>query len=446
VEIVRSDQVILPYLHQPATWATLDNGHQVLVIPKAGEVVQLHTVVHVGSVEEMDANTGISHFLEHLMFKGTERFPAGAFDRLLEGIGGRVNAGTAKDTTQYFVTLPRGVEGEYYRLALDLHADMLMHALLPEEEIGPPFDPHASEAMEKRERMVVIEEIKMGKDNPWRQAITALSELLYPTHPYRREVIGTAEVIASVPAETIRAYYRYWYRPGNMITIVTGDLPPEATVLDVARAFHFERAEPPVHPVFTPEAPPTSPRQTRKVMPLNVGYAALGFLGPPASALRVTIGLDVLSLILGEGLSSRIHQRLVEQLPNTPFFDAGSTHWTHRDSSNMLVYGIVRPDALQQAHDLLAEQVQRLQAEPPSATEMQKAVTCLEAHFAAKAETAAGLAFSIADSFANLHSPAGYTEYLPILNSLTAEELQRLAVEYLDTGRMCSVLLGPETA
>ncbi|OPZ84571.1 MAG: Protease 3 precursor [bacterium ADurb.Bin429] len=442
MEIVKTDEVRLPYLHHPAVWATLASGQQVVVVRKPGDVVHLHTVVYVGSVEETAEISGISHFLEHLMFKGTARFPAGAFDRLLEGVGGRVNASTSKDITQYFVTLPKGGAGEYYHLALDLHADMLMEALLPEEEIGPSFDP-STEPSEKRERLVVIEEIKMGKDNPWRQVITNLGELLYPTHPYRREVIGTAEVIAAVPADTIRAYYHHWYQPGNMVTIITGDLPPEETVRDVARTFRFAPAEAPAHPEFPPDEPPVAQRLRRLTMPLNVGYVALGFLGPPARNLRAIIGLDVLSLILGEGLSSRIHQRLVEQLPNTPFIDAGSTHWTLRDSSNLIAYGIVRPDALSQAQEHLTEQIQLLRSEPPTEAELCKAVTCLEAQFAVKAETASGLSFALADSFTLLQSPAGYTEYLPILNSLTPDELRRLADEYLNPDHACAVLLGP---
>ncbi|HEY3380073.1 MAG TPA: insulinase family protein, partial [Armatimonadota bacterium] len=181
MSIAHVTQITLPYLRHPAWWATLDNGHQVIVIHKPGDVVHLHTVVRTGSVNESDENTGVSHFLEHLMFKGSERFPAGAFDRILEGIGGRVNASTSKDFTQYYITIPKGTDGEYYRLALDLHADMLLHAALPDSEIGPPFEVNNPNVTEKRERMVVIEEIKMGRDNPWRQSVQRLSELLYPT-------------------------------------------------------------------------------------------------------------------------------------------------------------------------------------------------------------------------------------------------------------------------
>lgn len=444
MSIAHTEQVMLPYLDHPAWWATLENGHQVFVIPKAGEVVHLHTVVRTGSVNETDENTGVSHFLEHLMFKGTERFPAGAFDRILEGIGARVNASTSKDLTQYYITVPKGLDGEYYRLALDLHADMLLHAALPEEEIGQPFDLAHPEGMDKRERMVVIEEIKMGRDNPWRQAIQRLTESLYPTHPYRREVIGTAEVIASIPRARIEDYYRTWYQPANMITIVTGDFDPQATIRDVERNFDFHAVHPVEHPTIPTEQPPTAPRVTHLTMPLNVCYVVLGFLGPPSQDLRATIALDVLSLILGEGRSSRMQLRLVEQLPNTPFIEAGSSHWTYRDSSNVLEFGVARPETTQQAFDLLREEVDRLHTVPPTEDEIEKAVTRLETSFAAQAETAAGLSVAIADSMARLNNPSNYTEYLPILHSLTRDDLVQYAAQYLPAERLCAVTVAPE--
>lgn len=441
--ITRLEHVALPYLSQPAAWATLENGHQIFVIYKPGDVVHLHTVVRTGSVNETDENTGVSHFLEHLMFKGTERFPAGAFDRILEGIGSRVNASTSRDFTQYFVTMPKGQEGEYYRLALDLHADMLLHAALPEAEIGPTFDPANPQVTEKRERMVVIEEIKMGRDRPWRRAIQQLTEMLYPTHPYRREVIGTEQVIATIPAEKIREYYATWYQPSNMITIATGDLHAEETIADIARAFDFHGVVGVPHLEFLPEAPPTAPRCEQLKLPLNVAYVVLGFLGPPSTDLRATIALDAISLILGETASSRMQLRLLEQLPNTPFFDVGSTHWTYRDSGNVLGYGIVRPDATETSFNLIRAEIARLHSEPPSAREMETAVTRLEAQFAAQAETASGLTAGIADSMARLNNPSSYTEYLPILRSLTPEDLASYAAAYLPDDRYCAVIVSP---
>ncbi|HEY3416011.1 MAG TPA: pitrilysin family protein [Armatimonadota bacterium] len=444
MSIVRLEQVSLPYLAQPAQWATLDSGHQIIVVHKPGEVVYIQTLVRTGSVNETDENTGVSHFLEHLMFKGTERFPAGAFDRILEGIGAQVNAGTSKDYTQYYVGLPKGQDGEYYRLALDLHADMLLHALLPEEEIGPPFDPHAAESGEKRERAVVIEEIKRSKDNPWRVAIQQLTELLYPTHPYRREILGTAEVIATVPVATIRDYYRTWYQPAAMITMVAGDFPAERVIEDVERNFHFHATRPAPPSAFPREVAATAPQVVHRTMPLNVSYLMLGFLGPASDDLRAIIGLDMLSLIIGEGDSSRLQLRLVDQLPDTPFIRTGSSHWTLRDSSNVICYGIARPDAAERSFELLRAEIDRIHQEPPTPAEIEKAVTRLEAQFAEQVETAAGITLGLADSMARLNTPANYTEYLPILHGLTRDDLVHYAEQYLRADTLSAVTVAPE--
>ncbi|MHB0938904.1 MAG: M16 family metallopeptidase [Armatimonadota bacterium] len=442
-QIAQMHEVALPFLERPARWATMANGHQIFAIVKPGSVVHLHTVVRTGSVNETEKNAGVSHFLEHLMFKGTERFPAGQFDRMLEGLGGRVNASTSKDFTQYFITLPDSADHSHYRLALELHADMLLHAAIPEEEIGPTFDPENPQVTEKRERMVVIEEIKMGRDNPWRQAVITLTEQMYPTHPYRREVIGTAEVIAGIPRKAIYGYYRSWYQPSNMVTIVTGDLDPDRVIQEVAEHFTFHGVEPVMHPGFPPEASPTAPRVERLANPLNVGYILMGFLGPASSDLRGTVALDMLSLVLGEGISSRLHQRLLEQLPDTPFFDVGSTHWTSRDSSNVLAYGITKPEAVEAAYDLLRGEVERLLSEPPAAREFDKAVTRLETQFAAQAETAAGLSVAIADSMARLNDPTGYINYLDVLRSITRDDLAHFAGMYLPVERHCAVMVSP---
>jgi zinc protease len=435
----------LPYVSTPATWTTLPSGQQIFLIPKPGEVIHLHTLVRTGSVNETDDIAGLSHFLEHLMFKGTLRYPAGEFDRLLEGVGGRVNASTSKDFTQYYITLPTDPSGAGFRLALELHADMLLHAALPEEEIGLPFALEAPPSV-KRERQVILEEIKMGLDNPWRQTLQALNELLYPTHPYRREVIGTPAVIASVPRATIVDYYRTWYRPEQMITIVAGPLPMEDTFAQVAQAFSESGLPALGGPAVPIEVPPTTPRLSRRTLAVGVEYLVVGFLGPSAQDMRATVGLDVVSLLLGEGMSSRLQWRLLEELPQTPFIEVGSTHWTFRDSSLLLCYGITHPAQVERARALLLDEVARLHRDPPTAAELTKAVTQLEAHFAAQAETSAGLSAAVADSMARLNSPAGYIEYLPILASLTPDDLARYIEDYLPLEHRVEVIAGPASA
>ncbi|MBI3945911.1 MAG: insulinase family protein [Armatimonadetes bacterium] len=437
------EQVSLPYLSRPAAVSVTDSGHTICIIPKPGEVVHLHTAVRTGSIHEDDATTGISHFLEHLMFKGTASHPAGEFDRILEGMGARINAATSKDWTQYFVTIPAGENGRFYRQALELHADMMLHPLLPEEEIGPPFDPANPQVEQKRERHVVIEEIKMGKDNPVRRCFETLNALMYRQHPYHREVIGTAEVIAAVTRETLLGYYRRWYTADNMVTVVAGDLDPASTIAGIREQFRFgaERTGP--LPAFSPEPEQAETRAKHLTADVQTGYVWAGFRGPAGWALREVIALDVAMLALGEGRSSRLHQRLVEQLPDTPFFDVGSAQWEYRDETTLMAHGVCRPDVVAESAGLLRAQVAGLVPEPVAGAELEKALTRLEARFASDAERAADLCFRVADSMVRRGDLSLYTEYLPTLRALTPADVAAAVQRYLGEERLCLVTMAP---
>jgi len=435
-------EVVLPYLARPAGVATLDSGHTVVVIPKPGDVVHLHTVVRVGSALEDDETNGISHFLEHLMFKGTPRYPAGDFDRILEGMGARINASTSKDWTQYYATLPKGEEGRFYRRALELHADMLLNPLLPENEIGPPFDPANPEVEQKRERHVVIEEIKMGKDNPWRRCLQALNSLMYRHHPYKREVIGTEEVIARVSRETLMGYYRRWYAPDNMVTIVAGDLEIEPTVEEVRQEFQFGDQRVGGLPVFPPEPEQTEMRVEELYGDVQTGYVLAGFRGAQDS-LEETIALDIAMVVLGEGKSSRLHQRLIETLADSPFFDLGAAQWEYRDETSLVTYGVCRADSVARSVDLLKEQIAGLASDPPTVSEFEKARTRLEARFAAEAEWAMALTLRVADSMVRRGDLSAYIDYLPTLQSLTPADVSAAIQRYIQTNRLCLVTMSP---
>ena len=148
------------YLTKPVEVYERENGHTIVLAHKEGELVNVSTWVKTGSINENDKNNGISHFLEHLMFKGTSKHEAGYFDRTLEAKGAIVNAATWKDYTFYYVTLPKGENCRDLNLAIELHADMMLDPVLPYDEIGAPFDLN-EEVKVKRERHVVIEEIRM---------------------------------------------------------------------------------------------------------------------------------------------------------------------------------------------------------------------------------------------------------------------------------------------
>ena len=230
-KVINKETVEFPFIDKPVEIFKLENGHTIVLANKQGDLANISTWVKTGSLNEDDSITGISHFLEHLMFKGTPLHPAGDFDRILESKGAIVNAATWKDYTFYYVTLPKGENNEYLKECIELHGDMIINSIIPEEEIGPAFDIKNPDVKEKRERSVVIEEISMRDDNNWTTTYDAMNALMYKVHPYKRDVIGTAEVISSVTRDTIMNYYKKWYTPNNMITIAVGAFTDSEQIL-----------------------------------------------------------------------------------------------------------------------------------------------------------------------------------------------------------------------
>src|SRR5574344_1424901 len=175
-----------PFLTRDAIIYERENGHKIVFAHKEGELVNVSTWVKTGSINEDDNINGISHFLEHLMFKGTHKHKAGEFDKTLEAKGAIVNAATWKDYTFYYVTLPKGENNKDFYEAIELHADMMIDPILPPEEIGKEFSVTDKNVEDKRERHVVIEEIRMRADQPWTKVYNAVNHNMYTSHPYKR--------------------------------------------------------------------------------------------------------------------------------------------------------------------------------------------------------------------------------------------------------------------
>ena len=237
---MKKTTVKYPFLTEDVEIYERENGHKIVLAHKEGDMANVSTWVRTGSINEDDNNNGISHFLEHLMFKGTHKHKAGDFDRILEAKGAIVNAATWKDYTFYYVTLPKGENCKDLNLAIELHADMMLDPIIPEEEIGAPFDLNDSTVTDKRERHVVIEEIRMRKDQNWTKIYNECNFNMYSKHPYKRDVIGTPEIISRVTRDEIMNYYQTFYSPENMTTIVVGDFDKEEVLKKIEKEFDFK--------------------------------------------------------------------------------------------------------------------------------------------------------------------------------------------------------------
>ena len=272
-----------------------DNG-QTLIVKQisSNPIVIIDTWIKTGSINEDDKNNGVSHFLEHLFFKGTEKNPLGSFDKLLESKGAVTNAATSKDFTHYYIKIP----SKDFDLALNLHADMLLNPAIPQAEMD-------------RERKVVIEEIAKDKNSPNDVVFENLNELIYKIHPYKREVIGTKEIIENITRDEIFDYYNKHYSPENMITVIVGDVNPDEVAKKVQKAFTISPRKLEKH-CYKKEPPITTQRLKEEKFNCNSGYMMIGFRGTNA-VHKDEFALDILATILGEGRSSRFYQNIKEQ-------------------------------------------------------------------------------------------------------------------------------------
>lgn len=450
----------IPYLSEAAQMVTYGNGYTFVFVPKKGDVFNISTWVKTGSIHEDDQINGISHFLEHLMFKGTERFKPGEFDKAMESMGAVINAATWKDFTFYYVTGPRGKAdgaepGANFELALDMHSDMMLGSTIPDAEVGPqyePFDPDYKG--EKRERSVVIEEISMREDQPWTKIYNSVNHMMYEAgHPYQRDVIGTRQIIGNVPRETIYDYYRQWYSPSNMTTIVVGDFDFDALQEKIARHFDFEKfkisangknASPSAEQFQQPKAK----RYDEVKGEYQTSFFIIGYHGPDPKNLEETIALDVVSHVLGESRSSRMTQALLEK-PATPVYNYVSCgQSTFKLGNVFFIQGNFNfPEGQSDPKPILkqleSEVEKMLTTDPITEDEFQRAVKKLKVNFAETSETASGIAETIGEAMTVVGSIESYLDYLTVLNRLDAQTVNRVARQYLNREQAYTSVMVP---
>ena len=438
-----------PFINQPLEVYELVNGHKIIFVKKEGDLVNVSTWVKTGSINEDDEINGISHFLEHLMFKGTPAHPAGEFDRILEAKGAIVNAATWKDYTFYYVTFPKGESNENLQEVLELHADMMLNPIIPDEEIGASFDLNSPSVDDKRERHVVIEEIRMRDDQPWTKTYNELNHHMYKVHPYRRDVIGTAEIISTVSRDTIMNYYKTWYTPENMTTIVVGEFDVENVLEMLIKGFDFKGFDFNSMPVAQKHDYIQEELQTEQIYIENKGNIATAFLmfgfhGPKAKILKDSIILDALAIILGEGKSSRLKQNLIEK-PEFPVFNIiGADQYHFKDGNTFFIQGNFNPAKKDEAINQIKDEIQKIIDFPIAESELEKARKKLKVQFAESAETVSEIGELIGYYMTVCDDLSMCSDYLSILENITVNDVQDTAKRYLDLNKATISVLMPE--
>lgn len=440
---MKKSYVKYPFLTKEVEVYERENGHRIVFAHKEGGLVNISTWVKTGSINEDDNNNGISHFLEHLMFKGTHKHPAGEFDRILESKGAIVNAATWKDYTFYYVTLPKGDDNKDFYHALELHADMMMDPILPPEEIGAPFALDDKNVTDKRERHVVIEEIRMRKDQPWTKVYNSVNKAMYTNHPYKRDVIGTPEIISQVSQSEIMDYYKTYYSPNNMTTIVVGEFDSDIVLEKLENFFDFSDRLVHENQEHTIDKPIQETKYVENTACINSAFLMFGYLGSPAREIKDNILLDMLAIILGEGSSSRLYQNLIET-QETPIFNLiDAEHYIFKDGGNFFVQANFLPERKDEAIELVKLELEKIKKDITD-DEFKKAKKKIQSKFAYNAETVSEIGETVGYYMTVCDNLSLVADYLQILNDITIDDLHCAAERFFNINNAAISVLLPE--
>ena len=391
--------------------ALLDNGLKALIREVRGvPVVSFMVWYKVGSRNESAGITGISHLLEHMMFKGTPKYGKGEIARLLQRNGASFNAGTSIDYTNYYEVLA----SDRLELAMEIESDRMANALIPEEE-------------HRLEMTVVRSELERNEDNPHRALYQEILAQAFKAHPYHWPTIGWRSDVEAIRTEQIREYYKRYYMPNNATVVVVGDIGQDVALSLVEKHFGGIARGPEPPPVPTVEPPQLGERRFKIRKPGDTRYLMMAF-PIPALAHPDNYALDVMGMILGHGKTSRLHQALVEGKLAT---EAEAANETARDPFLFIAQATAAPGVtLDLLEKSLLRQAERLKTEPPSRVELARAQKQIQASFIYSKDSIRSLAQQLG-YYETVGSYRYLDTYLERIASVTPEEVTRVARAYL---------------
>ena len=394
---------------------------------RAADVVSLQMWMRVGGRDESPDELGLSHYLEHMLFKGPPTRPPGSIDREIEGFGGGSNAFTSYDFTHFDFVVPVA----HVRAALEILADIAVNAAFVPEEL-------------EAEKKVVFEEMNLTEDDPEKFLGRRLSEVAYRGHPYGRPILGTREFIQALNRDRLNAYYKKQYVPQNMTLVVVGPLTP-AQVRPLAQATFGRLTGPPPLPRTLPPLPSLAGGRRDDVpRPEQQAYLGLAWYAAATKLASEDIpAVDLLSYILGDGPSSRLNQTVREQKRLVHAIEAA--YITREQSGTVSITARLEPKNLDAAEAAIMEVVRKVRAEGVTEAERQRAIVTAESSYAFDIETAEGLAKSYgqAETTWTLDNELAY---LARLREITAAQIQAAAKKYLGDDDVTRVRFLPKDA
>lgn len=379
--------------------------------------------VGVGRRDEPASLAGSSHFLEHLLFKGTEKRGAAAIARAVDAFGGEMNAFTAQEHTAYYLRLPAH--------ALDFGLDLLAEVVWE-----PAFRPHEVDA----ERQVILEEILAELDTPDDQVMSVLAETLFPDHPLGQEVLGTPETISALTPSDIATFHEQWYRTGNVVVAAAGALHHEEVVGSVERGLDAlgDRAG---GAAPEREAPRTAPKRLgvvrRKTEQAHLALALPGFARDDDDRYA----LAVVNQVLGGGMSSRLFQTIREERGLA--YSVYSSTIAYADCGALVIYAGTSPKRAREVYDLIQTELDRCLRAGMDADELAVAKGCLQGSTLLGLEDPGGCMARIGQACLEDDDVIETDELVSRFAAVTADDVCRVLERVVGQGRQSLGVVSP---
>jgi len=418
-----SDAILFPVVTARAS--TLPNGLGIIVQEDhSAPVASVQVWVETGSIHEgRHLGGGISHLLEHMLFKGTPTRGASAFAQSVQDAGGYINAYTSFDRTVYWIDIPaKGVP-----VAIDLLADAVMNSTLPADEYV-------------KEQEVIRREFAMGNDDPDRMSGHALFSTAFREHPYRHPIIGYLDVFNGLQRDEVMAYYKRRYVPNNMFFVVVGDVDGDRVRAQLGELFaaHPRRSMP---PVYIPEEPPQLGRRESHIeFPTELTRLHLAWHIPPTSHPDIP-ALDVAAVVLGSGRSSHLYKVLREDLALVHSVDA----WCYAPGQAGLfgVDAVLDPGKRVEVQAEILRMVERLREKGVTDRELAKARKGALSHQLQAVTTMRGRASDLGSNWLLARNLDFSRDYLEAIQRVTTADIQRVLTTHLTDNNLSVVSLNP---
>jgi zinc protease len=423
------DSTVIPSLPPGVKLTTLDNGLVVIVREDhSAPVVSAQAWCAAGSIHEGKwLGAGLSHVLEHMLFKGTTTRPGSRIDQEVQEAGGYMNAYTSFDRTVYHIDVPNTGA----RTAIDILCDIMQHATLPPDELAKELD-------------VIRREMDMGQDNPASRSGRRLFETAYTKSPYRFTIIGYPDIFNELKPENIRDYYHEKYAPNNVFYVVAGDVKNDEVIAQIKTAYEKTKARalPPNYLAAEPKQ--TAPREIIEEAAIELGHFHFAWHIPELRHPDVPV-LDVLSVLLGSGRSSRLYQQVRERQGVVHHVDA----WTYNPGSTGLLgmSAVVDADKFTAARDAMLAEIEKIKSMSVSADEVQKAAKQFISATLSARKTMEGQAQNLGGNWLVANDLNFSERYLAAIKNVSHADVQRVARHYLTAeNRTLYVLLPSDTS